>query len=182
MKERNIIETKDHFFLAKTLAASMKLNRVEGIAFIIGNVFPDINPLSYFIPSGNNSLGGHNYSTRKEFIQSIGAIGKIQGFWGWFITGEKFHYLADAFTRPHNHEFECSSKAHVAYERRLHKYFTAKLPPIFNLLTVSSPDNFSAWIEYTHHKYIQKNPGIFKDCSYILNVCKKACAFIVLHK
>ena len=168
------METKDHFFLARRLSAAMKLKPLCRAAFIFGNIFPDFNPLSYLIRCGNNRLGGHNYITRKTLIQSIGPLKHPRSLWAWFAAGEKMHYLADAFTRPHNHEFECPSKDHVDYERQLHQHLLSRFSKGLSRQSPKLPRDFPRWLPAVHRRYIQSNPGIREDCAYIIHVCQIA--------
>ncbi len=170
--------------LAKKLGSSMKLSAPKRLAFILGNIAPDINPFSYLIRSGSNNLGGHNYDSRKKYmIHMWKKQEKNRHIPDWFRTGEMLHYLVDSFTRPHNKEFPYPVREHVAYEHELHQHFSQViLSDTVKQLELSAPyiDNFEEWLENSHSEYLTQTYNIEDDCTYILqaycSVCKTLAA------
>lgn len=157
----------------------MKLAAPKRLAFVLGNIAPDVNPFSYLIRSGENRLGGHNYDSRKAYMVNVWEKQKKRNsVTGWFQTGEMLHYLVDSFTRPHNSEFDYPVKEHVAYEHELHEHFTALLDSdnvseqLKDALYIS---DFQKWLEDNHSDYIKQSKTIDEDTQYILGCTIAAC-------
>ena len=89
------------------------------IAFLFGSYQPDCNPLSYLKGSVHGkTLMGHNFSNSRLYIDRN--IVRLQNrkrwtVWQYYTLGKLTHYLADAFTFPHNETYEDSLMAHRRY-------------------------------------------------------------------
>lgn len=127
---------KDHRQLAQWLTDKEKrkapVSRCERAAFILGNMEPDMNVFTYFRGFFTHTrMRGHNYENtlgkieklllkvekRRRAMKRPGRIGL--GY--YFMTGVLTHYIADAFTRPHNEAYEGGLRGHVVYEMQLHQ-------------------------------------------------------------
>ena len=113
-----------------TLLASALLNSVQGFearryewAFLIGSFQPDCNPLTYIKGSLRaETLRGHNYTNSRPFVHRHirHLMGKRRwNLWNYYTLGKLTHYVADAFTFPHNDHYTDSLASHHLYERDL---------------------------------------------------------------
>lgn len=124
------MRTIDHLFLGKYLANRYMdcESEVNRRAFVIGNILPDINFMTYFRGFlSKGELRGHNYEQIKPVIsklfKSLGRRNKKYGLYDYLRLGKLMHYVADAFTYPHNECFKGTLKAHIDYEESLHTAF-----------------------------------------------------------
>lgn len=172
------METKDHYSLSKLLARRMQLNLPKTTAFVLGNVFPDFNPLSYLHGSKTADLNGHSYHARRHLIRQVYSSGFRDSVSGWFRAGEMMHYITDSFTRPHNKEFNFSFREHIRYERCLHLTFQNHLcPEQVRRYTKSGTHirQFDSWLASLHQKYILYSSSSDDDCRYILHSAIAVC-------
>lgn len=127
------METKDHLMLAKRIGDSSKwdLKYTHKLAFIWGNIWPDINLLTYPVLGNSRYLHvkGHNYEyASKRVDKMIEELGETKhiGIHQYYLMGVILHYVADCFTFPHNKEFSGTMKAHICYEHELHKVLSSQ--------------------------------------------------------
>ena len=173
------METKDHYSLSRFMTRRMKLNLPKKLAFMMGNVFPDLNPLSYLQGANAADLDGHTYQARRNLMSRTYSSGFKDTVSGWFHAGEMMHYIADSFTRPHNKEFKFSFPQHVIYERRLHSVFHKQLcPEQIRRLARSHAKirRFDPWMETLHQRYLQYSSSPEDDCRYILHCALTVCS------
>ena len=102
------MQKRSHKLLAATLLENVQgfqARRFE-LAFLFGSFQPDCNPLTYLKGSLRAyKFRGHNYSNSQRYIYS--RISRLQRrerwtMWQYYTLGKLTHYLADAFTYPHN--------------------------------------------------------------------------------
>ncbi len=96
---------------------------VERAAFLFGSVEPDLNALTYLKGIAHGmGLHGHNYAQVLPRIVRLSALLKDRQAWrvqDYYRMGKLVHYVADAFTLPHNTAFQGNLRAHIRYEMRL---------------------------------------------------------------
>lgn len=128
------MRTADHRRLGQYLLREIEeyknLPLLHKISFIWGNIEPDINYVTYLKGfSENKKFQGHNSQNGMKHIKKL--TEKIEGKPLNVITcyraGKITHYIADAFTFPHNDGFTGNIKNHMSYERRLHCKFSQYL-------------------------------------------------------
>ena len=118
--------------MALSLAAPL-LENTQGfqarrfeLAFLFGSFQPDCNPLTYLKGSLRAyKFRGHNYSNSQHYIYSrISRLQRRQRWtiWQYYTLGKLTHYLADAFTYPHNENYPDSMLCHHQYETDLRAY------------------------------------------------------------
>ena len=106
-------------------AQGFRSRRFE-LAFLFGSFQPDCNPLTYLKGSLRAyKFRGHNYSNSQRYIYSH--IIRLQRrrrwtMWQYYTLGKLTHYLADAFTYPHNENYPDSMLCHHQYETDLRAY------------------------------------------------------------
>ena len=112
------MQKRSHKLLASTLLENVqgfRARRFE-LAFLFGSFQPDCNPLTYLKGSLRAyKLRGHNYSNSQCYIYS--RISRLQRrdrwtIWQYYTLGKLTHYLADAFTYPHNENYPDSMLCH----------------------------------------------------------------------
>lgn len=171
------MQKRSHLLLAKSL-----LDRERGfparryeLAFLFGSFQPDCNPFSYLKGSLRNKLfGGHTYGNCRRYIRRN--IRRLQTRRRWnlgdyYALGKLTHYVADAFTWPHNPHFPGVGWEHHVYETELRLALEARLSadplPRRPLPDVSAalPDE----LETLHERYLAEAcPGVDADIAYIL--------------
>ena len=129
------MQKRSHTLLASALLRSQEgfdARRFE-LAFLFGSFQPDCNPFSYLKGSLRaRKFGGHNYTNSHDYI--IAHIERLQRrrtawtMWQYYTLGKLTHYLADAFTYPHNENFPDTMLDHHRYETDLRQYLAEELP------------------------------------------------------
>lgn len=122
------MQKRSHKLLAATFlkAENGFRNKRYEWAFLFGSFEPDCNPFSYLKGSLRATrFGGHNYSNSQRFIKR--KVRKLQNrkhwnIWHYYTLGKMTHYLADAFTFPHNTHYTDTLLAHHQYETDLRAY------------------------------------------------------------
>ncbi len=170
---------KDHKMLAEFLASEIEgsISNIYVKAFVLGNIEPDCNPFTYL--HGwllGRKLHGHNYENilpvmRKMFcsLQKKECFG-IQEY---YHLGKLIHYVADAFTFPHNQVFEGNLRTHCEYERNLHKKFECMLKKQKNIFQTETLIQGFHNIEILHEKYMHEAGTREGDCKYIMQATRQ---------
>ncbi|MCI2056293.1 MAG: zinc dependent phospholipase C family protein [Oscillibacter sp.] len=167
------MQKRSHKLLARTLldgCAGFSKKRFE-LAFVFGSFQPDCNPLSYLKGSLRaKKLMGHNYSNSQRYIDAH--IDRLQRrnrwtIWQYYTLGKLTHYLADAFTFPHNDTYPDSLVAHRHYEDALRCDLAAYLK---NRSPVRErpQQNAAAAIDNLHRLYLDVASDRQRDIFYIL--------------
>lgn len=167
------MQKRSHKLLASTLLSAQdgfSARRFE-LAFLFGSFQPDCNPLTYLKGSRRaRKLRGHNYSNSQPYIAS--RIAKLQNrqrwtMWQYYTLGKLTHYLADAFTYPHNDHFQDSLMDHHRYETDLRRYLEGYLSQRKLELETVHRDLTDA-IADLHRQYVEaKSGGLGVDAGYI---------------
>ena len=170
------MRTADHRRLGQYLLREIEeyknLPLLHKISFIWGNIEPDINYVTYLKGfSENKKFQGHNSQNGMKHIKKL--TEKIEGKPLNVITcyraGKITHYIADAFTFPHNDGFTGNIKNHMSYERRLHCKFSQYLDKAsfpFRV-KIQEPD---PWVVFAcmHARYILWRKTQTDDIEYML--------------
>ena len=170
------MRTADHRRLGQYLLREIEeyknLPLLHKISFIWGNIEPDINYVTYLKGfSENKKFQGHNSQNGMKHIKKL--TEKIEGKPLNVITcyraGKITHYIADAFTFPHNDGFTGTIKNHMSYERRLHCKFSQYLDKAsfpFRV-KIQEPD---PWVVFAcmHARYILWSKTQTDDIEYML--------------
>lgn len=168
------MRTVDHKKLAGLLAAEMKGNApaIYIKAFVFGNIEPDCNRLTYL--HGwfcGTKLHGHNYENilpvmKKLYCQLQGK--NHFGLMEYYRLGKLMHYVADAFTFPHNQAFEGTLAAHCTYERKLHKSFESMLSDSTGMFLPEAMNCDFNNIQELHDEYMREAGAGETDLKYIM--------------
>ena len=122
------MQKRSHKLLASSLLESVdgfRARRFE-LALLCGSFQPDCNPLTYLKGSIRAyKFRGHNYSNSRRYIER--RIRRLQArrrwtMWQYYTLGKLTHYLADAFTYPHNEHYPDPLLCHHQYETDLRAY------------------------------------------------------------
>ena len=105
----------------------------------------------------------------RKLFESLRSKDKL-GIRDYYRLGKLTHYVADAFTYPHNRIFQGSLLQHCRYEQELHCEFVSAL----RRQGTDSGDlqrirRFQD-IENLHEEYLRHAGGCEADCGYILKV------------
>ena len=140
-------------------------------AFLLGSFQPDCNPLTYLKGSLRAyKLRGHNFSNSQAYINAH--IRRLQrrtrwSVWQYYTLGKLTHYLADAFTYPHNEIYPDTIWDHRHYEDALRLYLADYLSRRRPLLDQRCAD-LPAALDRLHRQYLADQPGMMRDVQYIL--------------
>lgn len=167
------MKKRSHKLLASTLLEcehGFQARRYEW-AFLFGSFQPDCNPLTYLKGSLRaHKFRGHNFSNSQIYINNH--IRQLQRrtrwtIWHYYTLGKLTHYLADAFTFPHNEHYPDSLIAHRAYEDALRVYLaeylrhrTLRLEQVHRDLTLA--------IDELHRQYMETQADVDQDARFIL--------------
>ena len=167
------MQKRSHKLLAAALLKDhqgFRARRFE-LAFLFGSFQPDCNPLTYLKGSLRaHTLRGHNYANAQRYIYS--RIIRLQRrrrwtIWQYYTLGKLTHYLADAFTYPHNDNYPDSMLCHHQYETDLRAYLE-------EYLSGREADRQDARRDVTvalrklHRQYMDERADIGRDARFIL--------------
>lgn len=168
------MQKRSHKLLASALLSSRRgfdARRYEW-AFLFGSFQPDCNPFSYLRGfRQGKTFGGHNYSNSRCYIDA--QIEKLQQrssrwtMWQYYTLGKLTHYLADAFTYPHNDHFPNSVLDHHRYETDLRLYLADYLSRE-KLRREKMRRDLTTAISELHRQYMATASGPRRDANYIL--------------
>ena len=167
------MQKRSHKLLASTLLQSQHgfaARRFE-LAFLFGSFQPDCNPLTYLKGSLRAyKLRGHNFSNSQLYINAhIASLRRQQSWtmWHYYTLGKLTHYLADAFTYPHNENYPDSLLAHRQYEDQLRLYLAEYLQQR-TLRRQQFREDLEAAIGELHRQYMESRGDLQRDVQYIL--------------
>lgn len=167
------MQKRSHALLARTLltqANGFHKKRFE-LAFLFGSFQPDCNPLTYLKGSRTGKpLMGHNFTNSHAYVAR--RILRLQrrtrwNIWQYYTLGKLTHYLADAFTFPHNDTYTDSLRAHRLYEKQLREQLSQRLTQ-FRETPVSIPRNPAEALDRLHRRYLSAASDLQRDIDYIL--------------
>ena len=172
---------RDHKMLAKFLASGMEedISNISIKAFILGNIEPDFIPFTYL--RGwlfGRKLHGHNYENSLPVMRKLFCSLQRKEHFGireYYHLGKLTHYVADAFTFPHNQVFQGSLAAHCSYERELHEKFESMLQKPKNAFQTEALIGSFRNIEILHEKYMHEVGTCECDCRYIMQATRQVC-------
>lgn len=169
------MQKRSHKLLASALLQSQQgfaARRYE-LAFLFGSFQPDCNPLTYLKGSlHGRRLQGHCYPNSRAYVES--RIRRLQQrrehwtMWQYYTLGKLTHYLADAFTYPHNDFFPDGLLDHHNYESELRRYLAGYLSQR-HLRREELRQDLTEALEDLHCQYVADGEaGLRQDVRYIL--------------
>lgn len=170
------METKSHVLLAGYLLRQIPTvdSVIHQKVFALGCIEPDFNMFSYLKGFAKcQKLRGHNYNNSVNYI--IHGLKKLQSKNNWnlrdyYRLGKLMHYLADAFTYPHNDSFTGTLWEHRVYEAHLHAYFVAYLKQRSEENRANCLPNIREYIGDVHRQYMKTSGDLKNDAAYITQV------------
>lgn len=167
------MQKRTHTLLARTLlrgGMGLPARRYE-LAFIFGSFEPDVNPFSYLKGSLHyNKLKGHNYNNSRAYINAqILRLQRRQRWtvWHYYTLGKLTHYLADAYTYPHNPDYPDTMLEHHNYETDLRQFMRGYLAHQY-LRRQQVRRDLVAALEELHAQYMATRASMVRDANYIL--------------
>lgn len=170
------MRTVDHgilgIYLLRRTASAARIPIRYKAAFLWGNIEPDLNYATYlkgFLRE--RVLRGHHFKQSCRRIRTL--LQKTEkdhlGILGYYRLGKLMHYLADAFTYPHNECFPGSIRQHVEYEHRMHRRFAA-LPEEIPEAGDRILSGVRPWelFRKRHEQYLERRKSEGDDIYYIL--------------
>lgn len=116
-------------------------------------------------------MHGHNYENvllvMRRLFDSVQNQERL-GMRRYYHLGKLTHYVADAFTFPHNRKFCGDLKEHCRYEKMLHSQFSDVLQKQMGIREESKGLHSFRRIEVLHKEYLEKAGTYDIDCRYIL--------------
>ncbi len=168
--------SKDHEAVGEYLLSKMSLEMSENEkrAFLFGNIEPDLNPFTYLRGSiRNQTFRGHNYENSHAYIRLLiyqVEHRRVNGIMHYYLLGKLMHYIADAFTHPHNRAFKGTLREHCQYERVLHTHMQEALIKERNVEpSYNYKNSLMRQIEQMHADYEKEQAGYQIDCDYIID-------------
>ena len=140
-------------------------------AFLLGCIEPDRNPATYLKGSIRFQwLRGHNYRNARRVMRRISQRleDKDQfSLFDYYTLGKLTHYLADAFTYPHNENYPDSLMDHRRYEDDLRIYLAEYLSRK-KVQHQQARQDLADAIEALHQRYMESAADMRRDAEYIL--------------
>ena len=167
------MQKRSHKLLASTLMQcehGFGARRFEW-AFLLGSFQPDCNPLTYLKGSLRAyKLRGHNFSNSQAYINAH--IRRLQrrtrwSVWQYYTLGKLTHYLADAYTYPHNENYPDTMLNHHNYETDLRAFLRGYLAHQYICRQQARRDLIAA-LEELHEQYMATRASLYRDANYIL--------------
>ena len=171
--EVSALQKRSHKLLASTLLETVQgfqARRFE-LAFLFGSFQPDCNPLTYLKGSLRaHKFRGHNYANSQRYIYS--RIIRLQRrrrwtMWQYYTLGKLTHYLADAFTYPHNDNYPDSMLCHHQYETDLRAYLETYLAGR-EVRRENARRDVTLALRRLHRQYMDGVADMRKDVQFIL--------------
>lgn len=165
------MKTRDHLILGRYLINNCAVPQLKyhRKAFLLGCIEPDYNIFSYLRGMRRyKKFRGHNSENSFLFLMRCFDYfdgNKLNSSWDYFRLGAMIHYIADAFTAPHNGFWKEGILEHSAYESALHGSFKSMLESV-------CPEQIP-YMEYAplHRAYCAQTHDIKSDFRYILTAC-----------
>lgn len=177
IQEKFPMKLKSHLFLGAWLlhGGTVSISLINRTAFLSGCVEPDLNICTYLKGSFHGQkLRGHNYPNLLPRIQKLISDlehSKAETPLYYYRLGKLTHYLADAFTWPHNTAFHGSLWEHILYEEQLEQCFLTSAPgKIRQAGTIDNHRNLLLAILEQHTAYLNAPTGIQTDIEYITRI------------
>ena len=168
------MQKRSHKLLASALLQSQQgfaARRYE-LAFLFGSFQPDCNPLTYLKGSlHGRRLQGHCYPNSRAYVES--RIRRLQQrrehwtMWQYYTLGKLTHYLADAYTYPHNPDYPDSMLDHHNYETDFRQFMRGYLAHQ-HLRRQQARRDLVAALEELHEQYMATRASMVRDAAYIL--------------
>lgn len=167
------MQKRSHKLLASSLLTAQQgfdTRRYE-LAFLFGSFQPDCNPFTYFRGiRSTHKPQGHNYVSTQRYISR--RIQRLQGrsswnIWHYYTLGKLTHYLADAFTFPHNENYTDSLLDHRRYEDELRDCLAERLAQS-RLLREQLRQDLTDALDQLHSQYMESRSSLERDIRYIL--------------
>ena len=169
----DFLHKRSHKLLASALLQSRSgfdARRYEW-AFLLGSFQPDCNPFTFLRGSFRaRAFGGHRFSNSQPYINARIRNLQRRSVWGtrhYYTLGKLTHYLADAFTYPHNETFPDTLMDHHRYETALRLSLAEQLASPPAVPQVCCHD-LPAAIDRLHREYLAAESDVRSDIRYIL--------------
>ena len=167
------MQKRSHKLLASSLLTAHQgfVRRRYEWAFLFGSFQPDCNPLTYLRGiRSTRKPQGHNFANSRLYISRC--IHDLQQRSQWrlqhyYTLGKLTHYLADAFTYPHNETFPDTLMDHRRYETALRLSLREHLAA-HTLAPQPHCHDLLAAIDRLHRQYQAAKSDIQSDIRYIL--------------
>lgn len=167
------MQKRSHRLLASSLLTAQQGfdSRRHELAFLFGSFQPDCNPLTYLRGiRSTHKPQGHNFVSTQQYINR--RIQRLQNrstwnIWHYYTLGKLTHYLADAFTFPHNENYPDSLLDHRRYEDELRDRLEARLAQS-RLLHQQLCQDLTDALDQLHSQYMERRSTLERDIRYIL--------------
>lgn len=176
------MKQKDHKALAYYLINNVGDRQLWSKAwhrrfFLLGCIGPDYVPFTYLrgFRKSHAMLGHHAAFSAKHIGKRIRKLQKrgVHRVRDCFALGTLMHYLADSFTFPHTEAFLGDMRAHRAYEKALHGYFSGYLKQTSAQPVLLPPvgEELSLFLQKGRERYVGGEMGCRHDCKQIVYAC-----------
>ena len=163
-----------HLLLGRTLAKrspALANHPIRKWIFLLGNVVPDLIPLTYFMGFDSpRVMGGHclPYSEPKisRKLKKGLSVG-LHSAGDAFRLGLLTHYLADSFTYQHTTKQRVKHKEHENYEKKLKEI----LPKFLSVADQTEPASSPEYLKEARQQFQAIPPSPERDAEWIVRVC-----------
>lgn len=185
--------SKDHRLLGEFLARQM-IKHTSPLAthlFVTGCVFPDHNPWTYLrgLYMGHPLKSHFSFLSYPEIMRLCSKLENRKYLYlrDYYTLGALLHYVADAFTFPHNEHYTGNMLEHTQYEHmQLHPVFEQYLTGAFESerfeiewYVKNHMQSMESLFQELHDSYMKTEPTAFVDAAYICQTCAMICARVM---
>ncbi len=139
-------------------------------AFLFGCVEPDYNYFTYIKGAlTEGALRGHNFKkAQQNLLRTIEKLEKEKHLTilRYYRLGKLIHYIADAFTSPHNESY--SAAGHRTYEIRLHSELVKDIADSFEMSQTILGGSVMEYLISIHEQYRSAWKSTYTDVQFIL--------------
>ena len=167
------MQKRSHKLLASSLLTAQQgfgTRRYE-LAFLFGSFQPDCNPFTYLRGiRSTHKPQGHNFTSTQLYINRCIQDLQQRSSWSirhYYTLGKLTHYLADAFTYPHNENYPNSLMDHRRYEEELRQRLAEHLSRT-KLLKQQLRQDLTDALDQLHRQYMESKASLERDIRYIL--------------
>ena len=128
----------------------------------------------------HKKFGGHTYENSRRYIQSHAQrlYNRARwNLWSYYTLGKLTHYIADAFTWPHNSHFPGSALDHHNYEAKLRVAFENFTRRNQTIQQGDFTPDFTRQLEILHNRYQSAPGGTDRDIRYIISANRLLMAY-----
>ncbi len=149
--------------------------RLDRRSYILGNVMPDYCPSFLLRPHYLRNNAAHVRSILRILLARRPSAFDDKRYSR--LLGILCHFYADFFCHAHSDSFEGNLSDHIAYEKKLHRYFEENLERFRSLRFIAQPqpvggaEGVYGQFEALHSCYLLSRTSLGNDLLFTMTAC-----------